>query len=198
MWKKESKRQETAKSEQTHRKKQEQKEKRIAEHLYIDEILPLVDFEETLGAGVMEDGSLCDCLQIRTTDLKTLTDGEVEQLKGVWEKLYDVYPGDLAILSYLYPVEIEAQLSYLSRIRGRTKHPVYLKLLDEKEQELLRAQQQFLDQEYALFFYAKDREEHRQNFLTIYTTLSRFYPSQVMEMSSEKKKWLFQKMNNKG
>ena len=65
MWKKESKRQETAKSEQKHRKKQEQKAKRIAEHLYIDEILPLVDFEETLGAGVMEDGSLCDCLQIR-------------------------------------------------------------------------------------------------------------------------------------
>ena len=56
MWKKESKRQETAKSEQKHRKKQEQKAKRIAEHLYIDEILPLVDFEETLGAGVMEDG----------------------------------------------------------------------------------------------------------------------------------------------
>lgn len=198
MWNRHDKKKDTDKSGLREQRNREKKQMQEAKLLYIEDLLPIADFDESIGAGVMEDGSLCDCLQIRTTDLNTLNDGEVEQLKGIWEKLYDIYPGDLSILSYLYPVEIEAQLTYLSRIRGRTKNPVYQNLLEVKEQELFRAQQQFLDQEYALFFYSPDREAHRQNFLTIYTTLAAFYPPQVMEMTSEKKKWIFEKMNNKG
>ena len=65
-------------------KKGKKKEKEI---LYIEELLPVVDFDRELNVAIMEDGTYCDFLSITTKDLTSLSEDEIRWDLTMWEKL---------------------------------------------------------------------------------------------------------------
>lgn len=149
------------------------------------------------GVGVMEDGSLCDCFQIITKDLNSISKDELLRDILIWDKLYKIYSGDLKIVFFSYHAETEGQQQYVEYKLTKTKNPMFKEFLQEKLQELKRVHDLYVTPGVALFFYGQNQTEYKNNYITIYTTLTKASRPLIRKMSAERKKRLFFQLCNK-
>lgn len=163
----------------------------------IQEVLPLAGYDEDFDAAVMEDGSLCDCLRIRTKDLNSIAAEEVLRDNLIWEKLYKTYPGDLSILFFSYPAETGLQQRYLEHKLQTVRNPIYQKFLNEKLQELKQVHALYRSRGAVLLFYAKNPAEHRTCLRLLEMALMQNGRPLTRRMRTEEKKQLFFRLCNK-
>lgn len=177
--------------------KQEKEKRKKAETLLVEEITPIVAFDEELGVGIMEDGSLCDCFQIVTKDLNSLSRDQLLRDALTWDKLYKTYAGDLKEVFFSYPTETEQQQRYVEHKLRTTENPIYRKFLIQRLRELQNAHTLYLTRGSALFFFAKNPTEYKSNYIAVYTTLTRTNQPLIRKMSNERKKQIFFRLYNK-
>lgn len=163
----------------------------------IQEVLPLTGYDETLDAAVMEDGSLCDCLRIRTKDLNSISAEDVLRDNLIWEKLYKTYPGDLSILFFSYPAETGPQQRYLEHKLQTVRNPIYRKFLKGKLQELKQVHALYRSRGAVLLFYAKNPAEHRTCLRLLEMALLQNGRPLTRRIHTNEKKALFFRLCNK-
>lgn len=159
--------------------------------------LPIVDFDEKLGLAVMEDGTLCDFLEIITKDLQNSSDDQLLFDKMIWEKLFDTFSDDLKIISLSFPAETEMQQKYLSRILEKTENPGYRYFLQMRMEELQGIPRLFLTQSFILCFFADGFADYRDKFFTIKGAIMKSGHPLVHTISPERKKAIIRKLCNK-
>lgn len=174
----------------------EKKEKEI-EALYIEDVLPIVDYNDELDILVMSDGTYCDFLEITTSDLTSLSEDELSYNIMLWEKLYKIYAGNLKIISFSFPTDTEQQQKYLRYKILKTDNPIYRRVLEEKLEKAEEVAVNHMTRSFALVFYAKSISEYRNNYLNIRAVLSNVNRPLIKVMSKEKKLAIIEKLCNK-
>lgn len=185
-----------SKGEKKLKRAEEEKNKEV-EEMYIDKILPVIDFDEQIGVGIMEDGSFCDCFSIVCKDLNSITQDELTMDVLSWEKVYKTYAGDLKIISFSFPTDTADQQSYVEYKLAKTANPVLKELLHIKQDELEIIHSDFMTREAALFFFSTSPEEYKNNYASLKALLSNSVSPLIRTMDPQKKKRIFFKMCNK-
>lgn len=159
--------------------------------------LPIVNFDEELGLAVMDDGTLCDFLEIITKDLRNLSDDQLLFDKMLWEKLFDTYSDDLKIISFSFPAETEQQQRYLTHILDRTENPGYKHFLKMRMEELQGIPRMFLTQSFMLCFFAKGFADYKNKYINIMAAVGKTGHPLVRTISAARKKAIIKKLCNK-
>ncbi len=159
--------------------------------------LPIVNFDEELGLAIMEDGTLCDFLEIITKDLRNLSDDQLLFDKMLWEKLFDTYSDDLKIISFSFPAETEQQQRYLARVLERTENPGYKHFLQMRMEELQGIPRMFLTQSFVLCFFSKGFADYKNKYINITSSVGKTGHPLIRTISKERKKAIIKKMCNK-
>lgn len=177
--------------------KKEKEDNQQAESLYIDKILPIIDFDDELGIAIMEDGTFCDCFSIVCKDLNSITADQLAMDVLTWEKVYKTYAGDLKIVSFSFPTDTREQQEYIEYKLAETQNPILREFLHRRQGELEYVNREYLMRESALFFFARTPAEYKNNFTALRALLSSSITPLIKPMPVEKKKKLLFKMCNK-
>jgi hypothetical protein len=181
-------------AEKRNRKRQRDKAEKT---VFVSEIMPVIAMDKETGAGILDTGLLVDMLGIRSKDQNALSDEEHDFDNACFDKLYRIYQGDLKIIALNFPTDTGKQLDYLYYKYGRTENPVLRDLLQKEIDKAIWINQHRTDKEYILFFYAKDRSQHRDMLSTILGTLSRGNIPLVYTLPPDRKREIYFKLNNK-
>lgn len=176
--------------------KEETQSKKRSEALSEQELLPIVAFDEELGLGIMEDGTYCDLLEIKTKDLASASEDQLLLDRYAWEKLYMTYAGDLKIISFSFPTDTDEQQQYFRYKADTAEDPVYRRMLREKLHEVQATSQNFPVNSFVLMFFSRTLSEYKNNYMTIKAALART-PALISSLPPEKKKAVFQRLYDK-
>lgn len=187
------------KAETKEQKKLDKKKAQMVERLYVEDVIPVNDFDEDLGVAIMEDGMILDMFQIITKDINSTSREELKLDQHLWDKLYKTYADDLKVVGFYFLPDTAEQQEYMSRLLYRTESPILRKLIKGKKEELafVANTENYIEMQFFLLFYSKNKVEYRQNITTIFTLLNRGFLPLVETMTKEKKKAVLHKINNK-
>ena len=171
--------------------------KKEKEILYIEELLPVVDFDRELNVAIMEDGSYCDFLEITTKDLTSLSEDEVRWDLTMWEKLFKIYEDDIKIISFAFPTDTSRQAEYLQEKIEKTENPTYRKFLQTKLEEVEGVSIKFLTQSFVLMYFAKSLTDYKNKAITIMSVLGKNVNPLVRTIDADRKIAILNKLMNK-
>lgn len=180
------------------KKKEQQKSKKKddIESLSTLDLIPVIDFDESLGYGILRNGMIVDCFHIIGRDLENMDEqGKTFDFLS-WQKLYSTYDDDLKITSSYFPVNTKEQLEYFYKILKRTENPVYRELIAEEILKCERIHEQFLNREFYIYFYAKNPLDYQEKYIKI-KGLNRSARNIVETVPNDKKKKLLFLLANK-
>ncbi|MDD7511969.1 MAG: hypothetical protein PUK21_06345 [Peptostreptococcaceae bacterium] len=178
--------------------KEKRKETTKPDISYLDslDLMPVVDFDKSLGYMIMKDGTILDCVHIISRDLENMDENGRTIDILAWQKLYSTYEGDLKIVSLYFPVDTKEQSNFFRYKLKHTKNPIYRELIEEEIEKCKAIHEQFLNREFFMFFYAKNNIDYQEKYIKI-MGLNRNMRNIVEEVSNEKKKKLLSLLANK-
>lgn len=187
----------TLKKQEKQEKKEKAEKKKENEILYVDEILPVVGWDETYSYGIMEDGSIIDALSIGCKNVYAQSPEDQVMEELIWQKLYSTYLGDLKLVSLFFPICTDTQQANIDYIARRTENPFFRELQAQAKEKMIAVTNERMSKEFFLLFYAKDRADHDDKRIQLKATLGWTYPPLAQETEPEMKKRLFFKLCNK-
>lgn len=179
-------------------KKEKENQKNIKKILpkLVSDIVPVVNFDEEHGFFTLENGLIMDMFKIRTRDLSSLHEDELEYDNLTWDKMYRVYADDLKIVSFNFATDTSKQQKTLKHYLDNTKNPIFKELLEEKISETEIIHNNFKDREFCLMFFAKDYNELSSKKNNLYSLMSRGNIPLLEYIENLKKKKIIYKLNN--
>ncbi len=154
------------------------------------------EFEPGKKCFETKDG-LIDLIEIRTKDLASANEQELEFDRMKFTKLYRVYGGDLKIIALNYPCNtIEQQKYFRNKLRNARSEikQRYLKIQLDALEEIGKTRTR---REYYLMLFSPDVESHRKNRMLVRNCLSDDYYGLMRELDWDKKKQIIYKLCNK-
>lgn len=161
------------------------------------DILPYMDYDMLHDCFLFKDGTCMDLVQVRTKDLKSLSDDEVLYDKLRYAKLYKKYSDDIKAIAINFPANTDEQLSYIRHKIEHTKNGIYKEWLKKKEEECIWIAMNRTSREFYYMFWGKDFEELVKHRDIISGTLETGKRGLVMFPEREKKIAVVKKLNNK-
>lgn len=155
--------------------------------------IPIVDITED-DAFLTNQGGILDFVQIKCKDLNSAKTYDIEYDMLNWTWLYKSYMGDLKLVSMNYPVDIFEQVAHIDYLISQTKNPVFVQELEGEKLWMQYAHSTYMEQEYYLMFFSKDKNTYKRNRNTIQSRLGRTYQSTEIRLG--KKIQILAKMMN--
>lgn len=183
--KKESKKENRKEEKLAEKKKQE--ESLVNETLYIEGNLPFRDFDESTGVFIMDDGTLCDCVEIVSKDLISISDDQLMRDRLSFDRLFKTYAGDIKIVSFAFPADVRRPREYFEYKIKMTENPAKRKRLEEELENIKGVGRNFPARSYLLFFFARNPAEYQNNRIAVITSLNRGGSPLVRELENDRK-----------
>ncbi len=161
------------------------------------EQIPIRYYDQAEGFYVLKDGSNMDLLQIRSKDLASASEDEVEYDCLKFGKLYKVYGEDLKLVSLNFPCNTTAQQQYFKRKLGQAGNEIYRRWLKKKVDELEALEKNDTTREFYLMIFSKDAENHAKHLSTLTSVLATGRDGLISQLSARKKQQILFKLNNK-
>ena len=180
-------------------KEKKKKQEKEVQRQYIEDVMPIVAFDEALECFIMEDGTLLDMFAIITKDLNSTPTDELTYDKYLWEKLYKTYSDDIKIIGFYFHPDTSEQQEYMSRLYYRTESPVYQKLIREKQEELafVETEDVYMEMQFYLLFFAKNKPDYKEKSISIYSLLSSGFLPSIERITPERKEKIIYQLFNK-
>lgn len=184
--------------EKTLQKKENKKKKNkesyeMIKKQYIEELLPICNWNPRFNVGIMEDGTWIEFLGIQQKNLAGASQDTINYYNSMWDRLYKTYADDLKQIHSVFPTDVASQLKYVNYMISKQKHPTYLELLNTKKAELEWIGQNLHEKASALCFFAKDYEDYKDK----YTQIMSLMQGLLFDMEPAKKIALIRLINNK-
>lgn len=155
------------------------------------ELIPIKEYREKFF--ILKDESLMDFMQIKTKNLASAKEDEVEYDILKFARLYKTYDDSLKIIGLNFPTDTKKQQQYLRHKINNTESPEHILFLEHKLNELEWLEKNRTDREYYLMFFAPDELKFRDNRNIIQNSLKDL----VEIIPLEKKLQVLFKINNK-
>ena len=108
----------------------------------VKKVMEQAFYDDELNCFVMDDGSYMDLIQVKTKDLVSSADDEVEYDIMKFAKLYKMYADDLKICVMNFPCKTGIQQEYLRHKLKNMSNEVYKTFLMRKLDELVKKKTQ--------------------------------------------------------
>jgi hypothetical protein len=156
------------------------------------DLIPILRYEEDMF--IMRNGCM-DIVQIRTKDLYTMSDDDLNYDILNLKKFYQTYSADLKLIAMNFPTDTRRQRDYVQHRIDRTTNPVYKAHLQQQLAQLQAIQKHSTDREYYLMLFADSPDQLREAFSIASKSLGA--SNLVIKIDREKKYHILQQMNNK-
>ena len=169
-----------SKSESRQQKKEMKADNKANEQLakLVKPITGIIPIRDTYkGAFKYSDGSYMDIIQVRTKDLESVSDIEVNTDAYMFTKFNRTYSDDYKIISVNFPANTKTQQAYF---RNKINHCTNSKLqaiLEEKLDQLVYAEQTSTNREHYLMIFGSSFEQLNDNRGTIFSALGNLVES---------------------
>ena len=157
----------------------------------MNELLPIKDIENDYF--ILSDNSIIDVFQIKTKNLSSASEDEIEFDIMQFSRLYKVYGDDLKIVSLNFPTNTKEQQNYVLHKINSTNNTIYKMHLQEKLSQLVWIEKNMTDREYYLFIFSNDNLKHKDNI----ATLEKCIENHLKKIDIQKKKQILYQINNK-
>ena len=159
------------------------------------ELIPIKAYDVDEDAYILDKGYM-DILMIRSKDLTSANEDEVEYDCLKFAKLYKVYGDDLKLISMNFPCNTLKQQEYFRAKMEKAGNEVFKAWCKKKLDELIYLEKT-TSREFYLMFFSKNIEEHKKNLATIFSTLGSGRDGLIGRIDAEKKHKILYKLNNK-
>ena len=161
------------------------------------DLLPVLDYDSLHDCFVLSDGTYMDLVQIKSKDLKSLSDDEVLYDRLRYTKLYKKFSDDIKAIAINFPSNTDNQLNYIRYKIAHTKNEIYKEWLRKKEEECIWIADNRTSREFYYMFWGKNLDELIKNRGIIVETLETGKNGLVFFPDQEKKIAIIKKLNNK-
>lgn len=162
----------------------------------ITDLIPITGYDQDLSCYSMKEGYM-DLLQIRSKDLVTASEDEVEYDILKFCKLYRLYEEDVKLLVMNFPCNTKIQQEYLQRKMNRTTNMIFRENLQRQIDELVWLEKNNTTREFYLMIFAKTLEELDENRRLLKSTLHTGRDGLIETIDDEKKHKILYRLNNK-
>lgn len=159
------------------------------------ELIPIKAYDVDEDAYILDNGYM-DILMIRSKDLTSANEDEVEYDCLKFAKLYKVYGDDLKLISMNFPCNTLKQQEYFRAKMEKAGNEVFKAWCKKKLDELVYLEKT-TSREFYLMFFSKNLEEHKKNLATIFSTLGSGRDGLIGRIDADKKHMILYKLNNK-
>lgn len=159
------------------------------------ELIPIRSYDTDKDVYILDKGCM-DILMIRSKDLTSANEDEVEYDCLKFAKLYKVCGADLKIISMNFPCNTLKQQEYFRRKMETASNEVFRTWCGKKLDELSYLERT-TSREFYLMFFSKDMEGHEKNMATIFGTLGSGRDGLIDRIDPDKKHKIIYKLNNK-
>lgn len=163
----------------------------------VKKVMEQAFYDDELNCFVMDDGSYMDLIQVKTKDLVSSADDEVEYDIMKFAKLYKMYADDLKICVMNFPCKTGIQQEYLRHKLKNMSNEVYKTFLMRKLDELVWIEKNDMMREYYYMIFAKKKTQLNSNRELIVNTLGSGRNRLSGLLSKEKKIQICERLNNK-
>ncbi len=175
-------------------KKKQDKKAIIKDNLAI---LTVRNYDESVDAYELEDGTYLDIIEKTSKDLEHSLGDEVEYEMLQMAKFFKVYKGDIKVVALNFPINTARQREHLLAQKEKTNNEIRKKWLDRSIDELLKQDLNATKREYYIFVFSENKEDHLKNKKQIASVLGfQGKSALVKEIPMEKKHRILYKLNN--
>ncbi len=157
----------------------------------IDDILLIREYKHPYF--ILQNGNLLDFVKIKSKNLSSATNDEIQYDVLSFTRLYKTYADDLKIIGINFPTNTKSGQAYLKHKIKNCGNALFKELLIEKLHQLEWIEKHRTDREYYLMFYSSDELKYKDNLGVIEKSLA----SLISPLDEEKKMQILFKMNNK-
>lgn len=164
------------------------------------EIMPSVDFvieNERLSHFVLEDGQLCDYLQIAGLPLYTMSDDDFFYVNSLISNYLSVEAEDVSIIVSSFPTDTAGQIEYFQNRLKKTTNELLKNMIELQIRQLEIKALENETIEFYLKVYAKDMDELQKRRRNALSMLNKGEYNILYVMENEKKWKLERKLYNK-
>lgn len=159
------------------------------------DLIPIKAYDMDEDVYILDKGYM-DILMIRSKDLTSANEDEVEYDCLKFAKLYKVYGDDLKLISMNFPCNTLKQQEYFRAKMEKAGNEVFKAWCKKKLDELIYLEKT-TSREFYLMFFSKNLEKHKKNLATIFSTLGSGRDGLIGKIDAEKKHKILYKLNNK-
>ncbi len=159
------------------------------------ELIPIKAYDVNEDVYILDKGCM-DILMIRSKDLASANEDEVEYDCLKFAKLYKVYGDDIKLISMNFPCNTLKQQEYFRAKMEKASNEVFRAWCGKKLDELIYLEKT-TSREFYLMVFSNDIEEHKKNLATIFSTLGSGRDGLIGRLDADKKHKILYKLNNK-
>lgn len=156
-------------------------------------LLTIVDYSDLNDCFITKNGMM-DILQIECKNLTALSEADIEFEILAYDRMYKLFSEDFKIVSMRFPTDTSQQIKYITNKIQKTKNPVMLETLKEKENEMNRVAQERSEREYFVFVFGDDGEALNNNRSITLNNIT--MQQNVRKIPKDKKLKILFKINN--
>jgi hypothetical protein len=126
-----------------------------------------------------------------------MSDVEINFDNAQWDRMYKTYIPDVKFVFFNFPTDTGLQRAYWERKLRKAKNPVIREEIEIEIATLEWISENRSDETHCLIYFSEDPEEHTENTIRIFDSLSRGRFPIAERLPAEKKKQILYKFHNK-
>lgn len=155
------------------------------------ELISISDYKEP--CYILSNGKLFNILQIKTKNLTSANEEEIEMDVLHFTRLYKTYSSDLKFIALNFPTETKIQQEYVKHKISTTANTINIEHLKIKLSQLEWIEKNRTDREFYLMFFSDDELKYKDNLAIIQKNIG----EHIHELDKDKKNQVLYKINNK-